>query len=80
MLSIPLAQLDNDLASYMKYVSSQGNNSEVTLTEVVASRKDIPSSTATEEDKSALHDSPPDGGLFAWLQVLGGWILVMNSR
>jgi hypothetical protein len=41
---------------------------------------DIASSTTPEEHKSPDHDPPPDGGLFAWLQVLGGWILVLNSR
>jgi len=37
-------------------------------------------SSASEEDKKPDHDPPPDGGLFAWMQVIGGWILVLNSR
>jgi hypothetical protein len=37
-------------------------------------------STASEEDKKPDYDSPPDGGPFAWMQVLGGWILILNSR
>src|SRR5271163_1706629 len=40
----------------------------------------LPSSTTTEEGKNLDDDPLPDGGLFAWLQVLGGWILVLNSR
>jgi hypothetical protein len=49
-------------------------------TEVTALPIYISSSTTSVESKSPDHDSPPDGGLFAWLQVLGGWILVLNSR
>jgi hypothetical protein len=41
---------------------------------------DMPSSTTSEEDQKPYYDDPPDGGLFAWMQVLGGWILVLNSR
>lgn len=37
-------------------------------------------SATSEEDKNPDRDSPPDGGLFAWMQVMGGWILVLNSR
>lgn len=48
------------------------------------SSKEVPPSptlsTTIEEGRSPDYDSPPDGGLFAWLQVLGGWILVLNSR
>ena len=33
-----------------------------------------------EDYEKGYHDSPPDGGLLAWLQVFAGWILVMNSR
>jgi hypothetical protein len=102
MLLITLVQRDKGLASPMRSVSIHGKTYEVTLTEVMASKKDIPSSfvhirmassigtMASEKDipssttakdyKSGFNDSPPDGGLFAWLQVLGGWILVMNSR
>lgn len=49
-------------------------------TEATASQMDISSTTTSEEGKSWDHDSPPDGGLYAWLQVLAGWILVLNSR
>jgi hypothetical protein len=41
---------------------------------------DLPGSAASEEDKKPDYDSPPDGGLFAWMQVFGGWILILNSR
>ena len=37
-------------------------------------------SASSQEDKNPDYDSPPDGGLFAWMQVMGGWILVLNSR
>jgi hypothetical protein len=37
-------------------------------------------STSIEENGNGDHEPPPDGGLVAWLQVLAGWILVMNSR
>lgn len=37
-------------------------------------------SATSEEDKNPDRDYPPDGGLFAWMQVMGGWILVLNSR
>jgi hypothetical protein len=37
-------------------------------------------SIASEEDKNSDYDPPPDGGLFAWMQVLGGWLLTLNSR
>jgi len=37
-------------------------------------------SGASEEVKKPDHDAAPDGGLFAWMQVMGGWILVLNSR
>jgi hypothetical protein len=50
------------------------------LPEAKISQMDISSNTATEESKNRDYDTPPDGGLFAWLQVLGGWILVLNSR
>jgi hypothetical protein len=50
------------------------------LPEATISQLEISSSTTTEESKNRDHDSPPDGGLFAWLQVLGGFILVLNSR
>jgi hypothetical protein len=61
-------------------------------TEAMASQMDISSTTTSEDDKTREDDktseddktwdpnSPPDGGLFAWLQVLAGWILVLNSR
>ena len=52
---------------------------EVSSVDAAASSMDLPSNATTEEAKS-LADPPPDGGLFAWLQVLGGWILVLNSR
>lgn len=45
-----------------------------------AQQEGVPASTSIEESESEYHDPPPDGGLFAWLQVLAGWILVMNSR
>ena len=41
---------------------------------------DQPESATTEEDKKPDHDRAPNGGLFAWMQVMGGWILVLNSR
>jgi hypothetical protein len=46
----------------------------------VTALPDMPSSTTSEEDQKPYYDDPPDGGLFAWMQVLGGWILVLNSR
>ena len=39
-----------------------------------------PESATGEEDKKPDHDHAPNGGLFAWMQVMGGWILVLNSR
>ena len=50
------------------------------VTEVTALPEIPPDSTASEEDKNSDYDPPPDGGLFAWMQVLGGWLLTMNSR
>jgi hypothetical protein len=41
---------------------------------------DVRGSAASEEDRKPNYDPPPDGGLFAWMQVLGGWILILNSR
>jgi hypothetical protein len=32
------------------------------------------------QSKSPVRDVPPDGGLTAWLQVLAGFFLVLNSR
>jgi hypothetical protein len=46
----------------------------------VTALPDIPSSTTSDGDKKPYYDIPPDAGLFAWMQVLGGWILVLNSR
>jgi hypothetical protein len=46
----------------------------------VTALPDLPTITTSEEDQKAYYDDPPDGGLFAWMQVLGGWILVLNSR
>jgi hypothetical protein len=50
------------------------------LKEAMASQRDISSTDSNETTKSQDHDSPPDGGLCAWLQVFAGWILVLNSR
>jgi hypothetical protein len=49
---------------------------EISSGETAVSQTDTPSSATDEEDKRPA----PDGGLSAWLQVLGGWLLVMNSR
>jgi hypothetical protein len=48
----------------------------------VTALPDLPTSTTSSEDQDQkpYYDDPPDGGLFAWMQVLGGWILVLNSR
>ena len=48
--------------------------------EATASQMDISSTDSEETIKSPDRDPPPDGGLCAWLQVLAGWILVLNSR
>jgi hypothetical protein len=48
---------------------------EITALPVIPRR-----SITSEEDKNPDYDSPPDGGLFAWMQVMGGWFLVLNSR
>ena len=38
------------------------------------------SEPSAEQSKDGVQDIPPDGGLLAWLQVLAGFLLVMNSR
>jgi hypothetical protein len=48
--------------------------------ETTASQMDLPSTDSSETSKSRDYDAPPDGGLYAWLQVFAGWILVLNSR
>ena len=48
--------------------------------EATASHIDLSPTDSEETIKSPDQDSPPDGGLCAWLQVLAGWILVLNSR
>lgn len=45
----------------------------------MASKEDPP---ATAADVAAGDSAPPfrmDGGILAWLQVLGSWILFMNT-
>ncbi|KAH0536651.1 hypothetical protein FGG08_006496 [Glutinoglossum americanum] len=44
------------------------------------SRSESPLPSAEEQKKPTIRDSPPDGGLIAWLQVLAGFLLVLNSR
>jgi hypothetical protein len=53
---------------------------EAAFKEATASQMDIPSTDSEETIKCPDQDPPPDGGLCAWLQVLAGWILVLNSR
>jgi hypothetical protein len=46
----------------------------------VTALPEMPSSPISAEKEDTDYDAPPDGGLFAWMQVFGGWILILNSR
>ena len=38
------------------------------------------SRSPSPEIEKSFQDPPPDGGVLAWLQVFGGWLLVVNTR
>lgn len=51
----------------------------VLMDEEKKATQDVPSVGSSQEDVRPLVVVPPDGGLKAWMQVLGSWFLFFNS-
>ena len=68
-----------------KDVNASSSKESLSTDEATQQRRDVETSNAHNEEKAIAKPQtagpgpPPNGGLAAWTQVVGGWMLFFNT-